>query len=289
MPNKQQFSRYVDEIMMQSDFASMRPVVEKELLQYEILSALDTEGLLSSLFFQGGTSLRLCWNGVRFSEDIDFVAGRNFDVKKLSDIKSCVEQALTKRYDIGVSVLEPHALVDNQDGRGNLVSRWQIRVNTVPSRRDLANQTIKIEVAAIDAYTQTARPLIKNYEFLPDGYENIFLLCETLEEIMADKVVALPAAFDTYIRYRDLWDLDWLIRRGVKLNMNLVDKKYLDYGIENSSTKRLNLMNALPELVNGSEFKQQMQRFLPMTVLAQTLDRPGYLDYLVGSLGELFR
>lgn len=39
----------------------MRPVIEKELLHYDILFTLDKAGLLSALTFQGGTSLRLCY------------------------------------------------------------------------------------------------------------------------------------------------------------------------------------------------------------------------------------
>ena len=39
----------------------MRPVVEKELLHYDILFSLEREDLLDQLTFQGGTSLRLCY------------------------------------------------------------------------------------------------------------------------------------------------------------------------------------------------------------------------------------
>ena len=34
----------------------MRPVIEKELLHYDILFGLDSAGLLDELTFQGGTS-----------------------------------------------------------------------------------------------------------------------------------------------------------------------------------------------------------------------------------------
>ena len=40
--------------------AHMRPVIEKELLHYDLLFCLDQEGILDQLTFQGGTSLRLC-------------------------------------------------------------------------------------------------------------------------------------------------------------------------------------------------------------------------------------
>jgi predicted nucleotidyltransferase component of viral defense system len=41
--------------------AQLRPVIEKELLHYDILFALDQKNLLDQLIFQGGTALRLCY------------------------------------------------------------------------------------------------------------------------------------------------------------------------------------------------------------------------------------
>jgi hypothetical protein len=45
--------------MADADMATLRSVVEKELLHYEIFNALDDVSLLKNLIFQGGTSLRL--------------------------------------------------------------------------------------------------------------------------------------------------------------------------------------------------------------------------------------
>ena len=52
-----------------------RPVIQKELLHYDILFCLKQSGLLDGLVFQGGTSLRLCYGSNRYSEDLDFVGG----------------------------------------------------------------------------------------------------------------------------------------------------------------------------------------------------------------------
>ena len=54
------------------ELAPLRPVVEKELLHYEILRALDEAAVLDKLVFQGGTNLRLCHGAPRYSEDLDF-------------------------------------------------------------------------------------------------------------------------------------------------------------------------------------------------------------------------
>lgn len=53
------FSTLVDMAMQDPSRKAMRPVIEKELLHFDILFALDQEGLLDMLTFQGGTCLRL--------------------------------------------------------------------------------------------------------------------------------------------------------------------------------------------------------------------------------------
>ena len=57
------FTALVERIMQDGALALMRPVVEKELLHYDILYCLDQGGLLDQMVFQGGTSLRLCHGG----------------------------------------------------------------------------------------------------------------------------------------------------------------------------------------------------------------------------------
>ena len=69
--SKKDFDTLVENVIKQrSSLAVMRPVVEKEILHYDIFKALSGEGLLDALTFQGGTSLRLCRGANRFSEDL---------------------------------------------------------------------------------------------------------------------------------------------------------------------------------------------------------------------------
>src|ERR1700704_3347964 len=48
----------------------------KEAIHLHLLSALSDAGVLRHVVFQGGTALRLCYGGVRYSEDLDFVCGK---------------------------------------------------------------------------------------------------------------------------------------------------------------------------------------------------------------------
>ena len=75
---QEDFKLYVDKAIADADMVALRPVVEKELLHYEIFNALDEEDLLKNLVFQGVTSLRLCRGAERFSEDLDFQVAKIF-------------------------------------------------------------------------------------------------------------------------------------------------------------------------------------------------------------------
>ena len=72
MTKKEDFNLLVDRAMRIAGRSLMRPAIEKELLHYDILFCLDNNRLLDRLTFQGGTSLRLCYGALRFSEDLDF-------------------------------------------------------------------------------------------------------------------------------------------------------------------------------------------------------------------------
>ena len=205
--------------MQAGNRSHMRPVVEKELLHYDILFALDTEGLLDLLTFQGGTSLRLCYGSPRFSEDPDFVGGETFSTSTMLRMKSCIERYVGERYGLHVSVKEPRELAHEAEDRHVKVHKWQIRVTTAPARRDLPTQMIKIEIAAIPAYRRVPQALRQNYDFLPDGYDDLVILVESLDEIMADKLVSLVNC-TAYVRHRDIWDLHWIGQHGASPKQN---------------------------------------------------------------------
>lgn len=134
---------------------AMRPVVEKELLHYEIFNALDSEGLLKNLVFQKGTSLRLCRGSDRFSEDLDFAGGKTFTSDNVRKIKDCVTQRVGDRFGLDVTVLEPR---EAKQGQYVQVDKWTVSVETHPGRPDLLRQKIKLETANIPAYTREVVP-----------------------------------------------------------------------------------------------------------------------------------
>lgn len=284
--NPADFNFLVERALTSSHVASMRPVIEKELLHYDILFCLDQAGLLDELVFQGGTSLRLCYGGNRFSEDLDFAGGTDFSSAKLKTIKQWIEDYIGKRYGLEVTVKEPNLLKQEPEYAELKIDKWQISIITVPDRKDIPKQRIKIEVANIPAYTKNALPLLKNYDFLPDGYEDTLVYVETLNEIMADKLVSLPAT-QRYVRYRDIWDLVWLQQQGAKLDSTLVTKKIADYRLSDFEQALDQRLNSLSGILAAGKLQAEMKRFIPTDVYDRTLGKEKFSDYLSSALSKL--
>jgi hypothetical protein len=286
--HKQVFNDIVEQAMRQPGRNAMRPVVEKEILHYDIFQALDRDGLLKNLVFQGGTSLRLCRGSSRFSEDLDFAGGRDFNASALAAIKNTIETHIGKRYGLVVNVKEPKAGQDAEDPSGIIVDKWQVSVETAPERKDLPRQRIKIEIANIPAYTCELVPLRLNYDFLQGYSGDVLVNTETIDEVMADKVLAFPASH-SHIRHRDIWDLAWLVQKGAKLDPSMVLKKAEDYRTENYFESLESAIIRLPEIIHSKEFIDQMTRFIDQETIKQTLAKPTFLDYLSKTVGNVFK
>ena len=280
MSTIENFNLLVDMAMNIPGRALMRPAVAKELLHYDILYCLDKDGLLDTLTFQGGTSLRLCYGAPRFSEDLDFAGGREFASVNLIKMKNCLEKYIGERYGLEISVKEPKEMATLPDYQDIKVDKWQISITTSPEKKDISKQKIKIEVANIPAYSRAPQALQQNYEFLPDGYNDTLIMTETHDEIMADKLISFVSC-QRYIRYRDIWDLRWLKQQGAKVNAEYILAKIQDYKEKNYVEKLHKTLDGLDEIVRSKSFKDEMSRFIPLDVLERTLHKDKFIDMLI--------
>jgi len=278
--NQEDFNTLVELAMKEKGYAHMRPVIEKELLHYDLLFVLDKQGLLDNLTFQGGTSLRLCYGSSRFSEDLDFAGGTHFTTTQLMDMKACIENYIASRYGLEVSVKEPPEMLLEQKYQDIKVNKWQIAITTSPSRKDLPKQKIKIEVCNIPAYTRVPRALHANYDFLPDGYSDVLIMTENLNEIMADKLISLVNT-TRYVRHRDIWDLRWLKQRGATMDKKFILSKIQDYKITDYLAKLNNMMMRIDEIIHGDRFYHELSRFIPLDVQERTLKKEKFKDFLI--------
>lgn len=279
MIEKADSEELVRQAMAEPGRQNMRQVIEKELLQADILFSLEKEGLLDGLTFQGGISLRLCQGSNRFSEDLDFVSDRDFASQHMARIKQCVEDYLGNRYQLEVMATEPKELRREPDYAGVGIDKWQVLAISSSTQRDASKQHIMLKIVNAPVYTREARNLSIHYSFLPDGYSDFLILTKTLDEVMADKLVSLPNTINR-VCYFDIWDLHWLRQQGARPNINLVQKKLSDYGVKGYVEKARSIQQRLPEIIGNSGFHDEMARFLPTTVLDRTLKQPKFSVYL---------
>ena len=284
------FRSFAQAVAQEENSTGILPVLEKELLHYEIIRALEKAHCLDKLVFRGGTSLRLCYRSNRYSEDLDFVGGSGFDASLLPNLSQAIEKTITDRYAVKVIVTKPMSPDNNGDRVPGSVDKWQIQVITQQGRPDMPQQRIKLEIADIPAYTRSVRPLARNYDALPAGYADMLLFVEDLEEIAADKLFALVAA--PYVRYRDIWDLRWISVQpsfSTASIKELVAHKVEDYRFVGSFKDKANgFLRGLPALVNGREFFALMQRFLSAQQIEDSLRSDIFREHLICQIRELY-
>lgn len=269
---------------------SLLPIVEKELIHYDILCALDKSKWLDHLNFQGGTCLRLCYGAARYSEDLDFSTQRELTETDLLGFREIVSAELKRKFDVDVRVKEPKKIREFEGG--GPMKRWQVVVDTAPERPDLPSQKTKIEIAQIPSYTREMRLLIENYPQIQGMYGQTLVGCQSLTEILADKIVSFSQSVKTP-RYRDLWDIPWLLGQpsvNIEEASLLVRKKFNDYG----STKdiRESLCDGRTRAwhdTNSEGFAHQMIRFLPFEVWERTAGREAYREGMAWKTDEAFQ
>ena len=111
-------------------------------------------------------------------------------------------------------------------------------------------------------------------------------MTEDKSEIMADKLVSLPAT-QKYVRHRDIWDLVYLSQEKAVVRSDLVANKVRDYGIADYETKLEDIIGRLPEIIKGKPFRDEMNRFLPADVIERTLAKDKFSDFLQSRVGSL--
>lgn len=163
---------------------------------------------------------------------------------------------------------------------------WLPDLNTASGQKDIPKQKIKLEVANVPAYTKEALPLRNNYDFLPDGYEDTLVFTETLDEVMADKLISLPAT-QRYIRHRDLWDLVWLQQQNARLNPELIRLKLADYKIPDYQLMLESRIASLDDIVASAAFQNEMKHFLPTNVYDRTLGQDKFKSFMLSSLKKM--
>jgi predicted nucleotidyltransferase component of viral defense system len=273
--------------------AEMEQNLVKEAIHLHLLSAMSEAGILRHAVFQGGSALRLCYGGERYSEDLAFVCGKSGSYFTDVEFKELIETALettkkTLSRDFGIdsnqiSLKKPEH-PDRVKQSAINVAVWQIIV-PVEATRNAPKSRSKIEFANVPAYATKPMPVRATPGLVQ--VEDVILMVETPDEILADKAVALTAR--AALKFRDVWDV-WFLhdRLGAKADREIVRKRLRDYGTSDTDAKAEKRLAELSEKSTTDAFLTEMRRFLPANRVKQMSDS-GLNRFILAESGELLR
>lgn len=169
----------------------------REYLQHLFLSYFYQQAQTSSIYFKGGTALRIIYQSARFSEDLDFSTNR----EDRSVIEDCLLEVLAK-------IEKENIQADLQEAKtttGGYLSSIDCVIfgQTVP---------IQIEVSFREKENQGEVVTITS-DFIPPY--TVFALVE--EQLVSQKMLALLARK----KARDFYDLYFILRK----QLTIPDKK----------------------------------------------------------------
>lgn len=196
-----------------------------------------------SLVFKGGTALYKFYNLNRFSEDLDFdVVGKQFDTDKM--IKKIIrnleltgmERTLPEKIEYSNEINIRFAI------RGPLYDR---------SKNSMSRVTINISKRERPISFHT-KLLITTYPEIPSFELSVL----DVEEIAAEKIRCIM----TREKPRDIYDLWFLSKKGIPIDVSLVNKKLkiyrltfdLETFLEKVSEKRKMWRRDLQDLIIGA-------------------------------------
>ncbi|HLF33710.1 MAG TPA: nucleotidyl transferase AbiEii/AbiGii toxin family protein [Cyclobacteriaceae bacterium] len=174
----------------------MRQLQDLEVLEIQVLDHLNSLRLLESLFFGGGTMLRLCHNLNRYSTDLDFWLDASADPKI---IFTSLKKMLSEQF----------RLTDSMNKRNTFLFEF---------RAPGITRSLKIEIRKGLSEFKWERKIA----FSKFSTQQVMVKGLTLEQMMKNKC----SAFVSRKLIRDAFDIEFLIMRGLPLpsDRNMIEK-----------------------------------------------------------------
>jgi predicted nucleotidyltransferase component of viral defense system len=173
-------------------------VLERDYCLAWFLCCLAESDLKPVLAFKGGTALKRCYFGdYRFSEDLDFTPREPLPFEEIRARLGQVYAAVQEQSGITFAF-------EREDPRAHANSYTFYLSYTGPLPRG-SNVKVDITINELVAFPLVERAILRGYEEFSDLPDNRSLLVYSLEEIAAEKILALadPARNEP----RDLYDL----------------------------------------------------------------------------------
>jgi len=246
-------------------------VRKSELLQLILLDNLYAQSGSERIIFQGGTALRWIYNGLRFSEDLDFVT----DLPG-KDVENIVANTFKKTQMACIAQFGPgQSELKNKSGRKQANKTFFIY--RPQGQRERIAVKLEFEFLKPDYIPQFQRFILRDLPLvaglIKEGkliipYSSSIILAETPDEILSDKIRALYER--KYIKGRDIYDI-WFINTQLKVSANwrTVREKFEIYQATFTLAREINYFQQSKNTVNiVGALKNDLPRFLPQNVIS---------------------
>lgn len=211
--------------------------VVREFVQITFLNEFYAIPSSGKTIFKGGTALRLLFGSNRFSEDLDFTT--DLEKKDLDEITSRTVGGMRKKVpNIAIRDLETIAGVSKK-----LVVQTEMIAQPL---------TIKLDFSQRERVFFVKQGVIKTS--LPVS-STVLISFMDPTEILAEKVRAIM----TREKGRDIYDMWYLLSKGVKFDSKLIQKKLMYYNEKYDRNKLIKKITAW----NSREMDQDIRKFLP--------------------------
>ena len=173
-----------------------------EIFEIEVLEALKNNKFLEPLVFGGGTMLRLCYGLKRYSTDLDFWFVKRTEPKRYFEK---MKRYLQKSYELTDAQIKFYTIL------------FELRSAKYPKR-------LKIEIRkAVTKCDFQDRIAYSKYD-----NRQVIMKVFTPEEAMRRKIAAALDRKDV----RDCFDMEFLARKGVRLDVTTAEKRRLNEVID---------------------------------------------------------
>jgi predicted nucleotidyltransferase component of viral defense system len=175
----------------------MQDLINQEQFEIEVLDLLNSKRLLNNLIFCGGTMLRLCYGLDRFSVDLDFWLMKKTGVIQLFNK---IVNLLSSRYTLSDAQNKFHTLL------------FEVRSKKYPRglKIEIRKEPKKVGVDRVIAFSRHANV-------------QVMINAVSLTDMMNSKV----QAFITRKEIRDAFDIEFLLKKGIRLPNKITDLEKL--------------------------------------------------------------
>ena len=238
----------------------------REIMQEIALAGLYRANFFKHAAFYGGTALRIFHELNRFSEDLDFsLLKKDTDFEFDVYIKSIVDefQALGIKVSLNQKIKSSISTIDSAFLKSDTLWSELIFEDTIPQIKLSTKPSIKIK---LEIDTNPPLQFGTENKLLTRPF-SFYVNCFTISDLFAGKMHALLfRKWTIRVKGRDWYDMEWYIKKGVKLNLTHFCQRAIESGdwSQESMTKNQlhDLLEAKINSIDIDRVKQDVIRFI---------------------------